>query len=55
MISVIGLSQTSRVESLLLRAVRRTATLILTKSRGYICVCNLDFFHLVGNDLRYVH
>ena len=34
-------------------AARRAATLILTRSRGYICVRNLDFFHLVGNDLRY--
>ncbi len=23
----------------------------LTRSRGYICVRNLDFFHLVGNDI----
>ncbi len=41
--------------TLLLRAVRRAATLILTRSRGYICVRNLDYFHLVGNDLRYMH
>ena len=32
---------------------KESSTLILTTSRGYLCVRNLDFFHLVGDDLRY--
>ena len=36
-----------------LQLMHGSTTLILTRSREYICVRNLDFFHLVGNDLRY--
>ena len=38
-----------------IRGTPKYIILTLTRSRRYICVCNLDLFHLVGNDLWYTH